>query len=327
MSADIIDESTGEIVQVAQVDGAAAYVARQDAAMLDVQVATAKRYPRSVQRFQSELEAWCTLNRETAIECFFAMPRDGQQVVGPSVRFAELVQAAYGNLVVDSQIVEEGREFVIVSATCRDLERNIASRAQVRRNITKRGGKRYSQSMVETTIMAASAIARRNAIFQTVPKALWSPLYAKARHVAHGSEKEFATRRSSVTKALRAAGCDMKNVKAFVGGKDSKDLSKDEVLLLEIKLTAIESNEVTPEGAFPEPRPETPEDGRSAQLATEALNSAKGDTPAPGDESQEPEAEPEDASQAPGPDDTAKLGYNEYVQSKNDRLFFGEDGA
>ncbi len=272
MSADTIDSTTGELVKVEQVDNALAFAARHDAALLDVQVSTAKAYPRSVQKFQSDLESWCTLNRDAAIECFFSVPRDGQQIVGPSVRFAELVQSAYGNLVVDCQIIEEGKAFVVVSATCRDLERNVASRAQVRRNITTRAGKRYGAAMVETTIMAASAIARRNAIFQTVPKALWSPMYEKARKVAHGDSKTFAARRGEITKGLRAAGCDMQNVKAFLGGKDNKDVSADELIILELKLRAITANEITPAAAFPDVKPDKPEDGRSAQKASAALN-------------------------------------------------------
>lgn len=291
MSAEVIDETTGEAVEMEVVPDAAAYVAKQDAALLDVQVSTAKQFPRSVQRFQSDLESWATLNQETAIECFFTLPRDGKQVVGPTIRFAELIQAAYGNIVVDSQIIEEGREFVVVNATCRDLERNIASRAQVRRNVLTREGKRYKSSMIETTIMAASAIARRNAIFQVVPKALWLPIYEKARKVGLGNLENFETRRRNAVKGLREAGVDMGDVKAFLGGKDNKDITADELLVLELKLKAIQEKTLTPEAAFPAPRPERPEEGRSARKAKQALEGANGksdpEPPAPEDESQD----------------------------------------
>lgn len=283
MSMGDYDDQTGEVMEVEIVNDAAMFVAKQDAAMLDIQVSTAKRYPRSVQRFQSDLESWACLNRDTSVECFFSMPRDGKQVVGPSIRFAELIQAAYGNLLVDSQIIDEGREFVVVNATCRDLERNIASRAQVRRNITTKHGKRYGAAMIETTIMAASAIARRNAIFQVVPKALWVPIYEKARKVAHGDMKDFAGRRNEIVKGLREAGCDMGNVKHFLGGKDHKDVSADELLLLEIKLKAIRANELSPASAFPDPIPDEPSSGKSAMKAAEALASTKTDG-TPGDD-------------------------------------------
>lgn len=279
-AADQMDSVTGEPVEVIHVDSAVAWATKQDAAMLDVQVSTAKQYPRSVQRFQSDLAAWATLNKETALECFFSMPRDGKNVIGPSIRFAELIQAAYGNLIVESQIVDEGHSFVVVSATCRDLERNIASRAQVRRNImtsAKQGrpAKRYGDAMIETTIMAASAIARRNAIFQIVPKALWSPIWEKAREVARGDSKTFAERRGAALKALAELGADPKNIKAFLGGKEAKDMTADDLLLLEMKWRAIHNGEATAQEAFPDPIPDTPEDGRSAQRATDALRNAK----------------------------------------------------
>lgn len=278
-TAEHIESVIGEGVEVVKVDSAMEWATAQEARALDVQVSTAKEYPRSVQRFQSDLSAWATLNKETALECFFSLPRDGKQVIGPSIRFAELIQAAYGNLIVESQIVDEGRAFVVVQATCRDLERNIASRAQVRRNIVMKSGKRYGEAMIETTIMAASAIARRNAIFQIVPKALWSPIWEKARIVARGDEKSFVERRTSVTKELVTLGVDPKNLKSAVGGKDPKDLTGDDLLFLEMKLREIKAGESSPQEAFPDPIPDTPEEGRSAQRATDALRGSSPSDP------------------------------------------------
>ena len=269
-----VDDHTGEPVEIVKVDNVLEWTSRQDAAMLDVQVATAKAYPRSVQKFQAELKAWATLNRDTAAECFFALPRDGKKILGPSIRFAELIQAAYGNLIVESSIVDEGRNNVVVSATCRDLERNIASRAQVRRNIVTSKGKRYGDSMVEQTMMAASAIARRNAIFQCVPKALWLPIWEECKRVASGDAQDFAARRKAVLEGVKAAGADSKNVKLYLGGKEPKDLTADDVLLLELELRAIRNGEKTAAQAFPDPVPDEPERGRSAERARDALKTA-----------------------------------------------------
>lgn len=270
----VIDDETREPVAVEVVPEAAAWIARQDAATLDVQVATAKHYPRSVQSFQSELTAWCTLSQSVADECFFALPRDGKKIFGPSVRFAEMVLAAYGNMVVETQIVEEGKKFVMVMATCRDLQRNTATRAQVRRGILNRQSKRYKADMIENTISAASAIARRNAIFQAVPRALWMPIWEEARRVARGDEATFEQRRREITKGLRDAGCNMENVKHFLGGRDNKDITADDLILLRLRLREITERTTTPEAAFPSPIPDTPEDGASAVAAKDALDNA-----------------------------------------------------
>lgn len=290
MSMTMIDDETGAVTTIETVDDVARWSAQQDAAVLDVQVATAKRFPRSVQKFQSDLESWATLNRDSAMECFYSLPRDNKTVIGPSVRFAELVQVAYGNIVVDSQVIDEGRESILVSATARDLERNIASRAQVRRNImtSAKGGRpprRYSVDMIATTVQAASAIARRNAIFQIVPKALWSQIYEKARKVAHGDMANFVQRRNDLAKALKDVGADPANVKAALGGREIKDWTADDALALELKLRSIRAGEITVAQAFPDPRPEEPEQGRSAVRAQEALAKAKS-----------PEVDPADAA-------------------------------
>lgn len=250
-------------------------VRQQEHAALDVQVSTAKAYPRSVHEFQSDLEAWSTLNQDTADECHYAKPVDGKKIIGPSIRFGELVQAAYKNLNVDTKVIGEDDGHVIVEATCRDMERNIASRSQVRRSILTKTGQRYKQHMVETTINAGMAIARRNVIFQTVPKALWKPIWDKALAVSKGDMATFEKRRGETLTALKDLGVDMKNMSAFVGGKQTKDIDATDLILLRQRLKAIQANEMTPEVAFPtptKPDPEAAEESRTA--AGEALKKA-----------------------------------------------------
>jgi len=266
-------------------------VQQQEHAALDVQVSTAKAYPRSIQEFQSDLESWCTLNQETADECFFAKPVDGKKILGPSIRFGELVQAAYKNLTTDAKVIGEEDGHVIVEATCRDMERNIASRSQVRRSILTKAGKRYPQHLVELTINAGMAIARRNVIFQTVPKALWKPLWNKALATAKGDMATFETRRGEILQALKENGVDMKNMSAFLGGKEPKDIDATDLILLRQRLTSIQEHEMTPEAAFPAPTKPDPETAKaSVTAAGEALKKA-GETGAPSAE--EPERDPE----------------------------------
>jgi len=250
-------------------------VQQQEHAALDVQVTTAKAYPRSVQEFQADLEAWCTLSADVADECFFSKPQGGSSIIGPSIRFAELVQAAYKNLNVDAKVIGEDDGHIIVEATCRDMERNIASRSQVRRSIIGRTGQRYQQSVVENTINAGMAIARRNVIFQTVPKALWQPIWQKARAVALGDAETFSARRTAILGELRTLGVNMENVKHFLGGKQPKDIDADELLMLRLKLKAINAKEVTMDVAFPAPtKPDPAAAKESVTAAGEALKNA-----------------------------------------------------
>jgi len=249
-------------------------IERQDSAALDVQVNTAKTYPRSVQKFQADLEAWATMDERVADECFFVKPVGAEKIIGPSIRFAELVQASYGNLITDARLILEDTDSILVEGTCRDLERNTASRSQVRRSIIGRNKKRFPQHVVENQILGGMAIARRNAIFQVVPKALWIGIWDQARAVSVGDVETFAARRIETVKALRDLGCNMEHVKAYCGGKDSKDLDADSLLRLKMKRRAIEGGEVTAAAAFPPPMPDPEVAEQSVSDATKALKNA-----------------------------------------------------
>ena len=269
---EVIDSVTGEIVQVTSSQAMEA-VAQHDAAALDVQVATAKKFPRSIQSFENDLETWCTKSQDIAESCFYCLPRGGRKLLGASVRFAEMVQAAYGNLVVETHILEEAKKTIVVSATCRDLERNVAARAEVVRGITGRSG-RYDDSMIQTTIQAASAIARRNAIFSVVPRALWEPIYKKAQVVAAGRHQTFDEQRKAAIKKIIDLGCDTKRVKSFLG-KDSKDITMDDVVILRLKARQIEEGQCTPDEAFPVARPDKEEAKAKAKDLTERISSER----------------------------------------------------
>lgn len=306
-----INVETGEVIAI---DQAATFVARQEAAALDVQVSTAKAYPRSIQSFQADLESWALIDRPTAMECFFNVKKGGETIVGPSIRFAELIVAAWGNIVVDTAIVAEEADHVIVSATCRDLQRNTGMRSQVRRNIVTKHGKRYGADMIQTTIQAASAIARRNAIFQTIPRALWGPVWEKARQLALAGDQgeTFTERRKRILHGLKDAGCEPAYIKHALGGKEPKDLSADDVLVLEVALRRIVAKDSTPEQEFPRPVNEGEDRGESAAKAAQSISSArskafdpekpKQDAPTNGGDPLRDEEPPDDYA---GPEDAA----------------------
>lgn len=46
---------------------------------VDVQVATAKRFPRSIEAFVRRCKEMATLDAEVAASCVYALPRDGKQ--------------------------------------------------------------------------------------------------------------------------------------------------------------------------------------------------------------------------------------------------------
>lgn len=219
---------------------------------IDVQIATAHRYPRSIKRFRDEALAMVTLTEEIAQECIYALPREGKVIEGPSARFAEIVASAWGNCRAGARVVSETGEFVVSQGIFHDLERNVAIQYEVQRRITGKSGKRYSADMIGVTANAACSIALRNAILKGVPKAFWTSMYEAARQTVMGDFKTLANRRADAIKAFQAFGIGAEQVCRKLGVAGAEDLGLEHLVTLRGLLTAIREGDTTPEQAFAE---------------------------------------------------------------------------
>src|SRR5690606_7715376 len=151
---------------------------------VDVQISTAKRFPRSIKAFKDMAMAMATLDEETAESCFYALPRGGKTVEGPSARLAEIVASAWGNMRIEGRPIAEDDRFVTSRGTAWDLQTNVAFAFESRRRITDKQNRRYNDDMIGVTANAATSIALRNAVFKAVPSAFWRPIYLRCREVA-----------------------------------------------------------------------------------------------------------------------------------------------
>ncbi|MGL5914163.1 MAG: hypothetical protein ACRCZB_08355, partial [Bacteroidales bacterium] len=134
-------------------------------AEVDMQIATAKTYPRELPRVLNQIETYATMDTETAEDCFYALRRgrgdDNNVIEGVSVRLAEIIAGAWGNLRVQTRIIGNDGRTVTCQGLCHDLETNLAVSVEVKRRITDRNGKTFSEDMQVVTGNAASAIAFR----------------------------------------------------------------------------------------------------------------------------------------------------------------------
>jgi len=217
---------------------------------IDMQIATAHKYPRSITRFRKEVYELVTLSERVADECFYALPRDGKMVEGPSARFAEIVASCWGNSRAGARVVSDQGDFITAQGVFHDLERNVAITYEVQRRITNRSGTRFSADMIGVTGNAASSIALRNAILKGVPKAFWVAMYEDARKTAVGDVATLPTRRAKVFDALLKMGVTAEQVfaKLALGGMD--DIGLDQLQLLKGMMTAIREGDTTIEQAF-----------------------------------------------------------------------------
>lgn len=261
-----------EVGTLALLDGADALGA-VDRAAIDVQIATAKRYPRSVDRSLKEALTLATLDEETAGSMFYALPRSGKTIEGPSARLAEVMAYTWGNLRVDADIVAEDKTTVTAMGTCFDLEKNVAVRVRVKRRITGSNGKRYNEDMIGVTSNAAISIALRNAVFKVIPAALTRRIYAEARTASLGKGGTIVQKRQRAMEWYAKLGVTEAQVFALLGVRGMDDVGEDQLITLRGLKTAIQDGETTVEQIV---RPQGASDGVSE--LNEAVKTA---TPAP----------------------------------------------
>ena len=110
---DKVDPQTGEVLDDSEADiGRALVKVTDDISIegvdsslavaltrqeIDVQIATAKAYPRDMARAVRQTISLALTDTETATECLYAIPRDGKMIMGPSIRLAELIAQQWGN--------------------------------------------------------------------------------------------------------------------------------------------------------------------------------------------------------------------------------------
>lgn len=229
---------------------------------VDVQVATARRFPRSIASFIRRATEMATLSPDIAASCVYALPRGGKTIEGPSARLAEIVASAWGNLRIQAGATDNDDRYITARGEAWDVETNVAIGFEVRRRITtseKRGrngevipAKTYDDDMITVTGNAAASIALRNAVFKAVPSSFWKPIYQKCRQVIAGDAKTFAARRDDMLKAFMVAGVTPDRLCAGIGLKGVQDITLDHMATLVGVLNAIKEGETTIEEAFPE---------------------------------------------------------------------------
>ncbi len=246
-------------------------ISTHELASVNAQVETAKRFPRDAKKaLQASLEL-ATLNEDIAASMFYKKPvgkdDNGKQTYaeGASVRLAEVVAGNWGNLRVATRIVDVGDKSVTVEAMAHDLESNFATVATVSRSIVTKRGYRYSDSQVAVTLDAAMSIARRNAIFQVVPRVLAETIFQQCKKVAVGDVKRLADRRAGAFNYFKKLGVSEEQILQKLGRENLSQVDADDVATLIGLWQSIKDKEISIDAAFgDDEKPKT-----AAQVAAE----------------------------------------------------------
>jgi hypothetical protein len=218
---------------------------------IDMQIATAHKYPRSIKRFQEEARTMATIDEETAESCFYSIPRDGKMIEGPSIRLMEIAASAWGNIRYGSRTIGEDQEFVTSQGVAHDLERNVAITVDVRRRITKSNGKRYGSDMIAVTANAGGSVARRNALLGVIPRAYINPIYDEVKKVAVGSQQTLVQKRENAIAFFSKLGVTAEQLYAKLDVSGKEDISLTHLGTLLGLRNAIKENEISIDEAFP----------------------------------------------------------------------------
>lgn len=241
---------------------------------VDMQVATANRYPRSIDTFKKKALTMATKDAETAQSCFYVLPRGGKKIEGPSVRLAEIVAASYKNLRCETRVVGVAEKTVTAQATVWDMENNVLMRCETSRRITDKTGKRYSDDMIVMTGNAAASIALRNAIWKVVPFAHVKPIYEQCKRVALGG-KGVDQAKQDWLNYFKKNGVSNSRVLAMLGKGHIDDMDLDDVSTLQGIVTALDESSTSIDEVFP---PERPAEGNFG-FTKKAKDAKKAKTP------------------------------------------------
>lgn len=223
-------------------------------AEIDVQIATAKRFPRSMAKFLSEARGMVGIDPELAAQCTYYLPgrsKNAPPITGPSVRLAEICAVCYGNLRVVGRITDDDGKFVTAQAVAMDLERNVGYSVETKRGVTTKEGRRYGDDMLKTTANAAIAIATRNATFKVIPQAFVNLIEDEAKSVARGDVKTMPERTAAALAWFAGRGVPETRVFAALGINGPADMTLDLLVKLQGLRTAVKDGQASVDELFP----------------------------------------------------------------------------
>lgn len=218
---------------------------------LGIRMEWAALHPRKVSQSMEAVVLMATLSPEVAASCFYALPRGGQTVKGPSTRLAELMINGWGNLEAAARIVDSpSRNTVMAEAFCHDLEKNIRLATSVKRAVVDRYGRPYSADMRVMTENAACSLALRNVVFKVIPRSLVDHILDACMKRVAQTESGPAKKGAEMLERLEAMGIPQNRVLAFLGLDSVSGLTAEHIPVIAGTGTALKEGRLLKEDAF-----------------------------------------------------------------------------
>lgn len=170
-----MNQQQNQTTAVAKTDPRTLQFAEPSASIIEV---ASRLPPRDLVAVANQIKSVACSSGRMAQACIYCRPvgkKNGKQTfaVGPSVRWVELAQQAFGRLWIAPNVIEHTKTVEAI-VMCIDLITLNVTFGRASRSIVGRNG-RFPDHMVETTANAQLSIARRNAILQQT-RAQWEEM-------------------------------------------------------------------------------------------------------------------------------------------------------
>lgn len=268
-------------------------------AEIDVQIATARKYPRNVKQVVSAITDLATIDETAAEESLYVLvrgqkkqpgrnqqqnedDRENKPIEGPSIRLAEIAAQCFGNCRVSARVIEVNRteKYVEAEGIFHDLQTNSAQRATVRRRISTKKGYLFSDDMIVVTGNAACSIAKRNAILAGIPRALYRPAYEAARAMVAGTTQTLAQNREKAFRVWQTKGVTPDMLLVKLGLESVDEITPDHIAQLRGLWATIKNGEATIEDTFSPPKASSEHEVIDNALSDDAPEAASDTAPA-----------------------------------------------
>lgn len=205
----------------------------------------AVKNPRVLSVCLRRLTEMVTFNASAAAACIYSLPRGGKRVTGPSVRFAEMVAAAWGSIEVSTAIISVADEAVVIRGRAHDLEVNSIAELETRRLVQKkRSASKPDEDDKQLAVASGTSIAYRNAVLRIVPRALLEDALESARKASTG-KGTLTERRQAAFGIFAELGASGDQVLAAIGRAGVADVTLDDLVYLRGLVTSIRTGAIT----------------------------------------------------------------------------------
>lgn len=244
---------------------------------VDIQIATAHRFPRDIKRAKDNIAAIAMMSKEVAYSCFYHLERKGadgtvNNIEGISIRLAEIIASQWGNLRVQSRIISNDGKFVTAQGVCHDLESNLAVSVEVKRSITNKWGGTFSTDMQMVTSNAACSIAFRNAVGKVVPAVIIEDIVQNIRKKSLEAIKSDGIAESwqKVLDTFVALGASESQILFYISKSSANEVSAEDIQILRGLYTAIKEGSTNINDSLIQPQKESKREKESKKEKNEA---------------------------------------------------------